>query len=233
MIKKNILAAIILLSITNTSKSEDYKISISKENYKSNISVENYKENITANLPKNRYLCFDILQEEPNSQNGVYSVDIDGDLNSYSSVNIYCDMNNGGWTLYDDFGKESTSRESLNMKAINSIVDLSTAGYTTFVSYVNHSNYPVNDEYISFFVGGSPNEIISRGTIQKTLPNYVNEIRVEVAVLRAGLDVIDVYFGDNHISTTNKTRTGLILQGSGLFQVHENNLSWIDALWIK
>lgn len=228
---KKILPIIITLSLYSYLNATEYKISINKKHYKNSIIIQENNEIVTE--PKTRYLCYDILQENSSSVNGVYSVDIDGDDSFYSPINAYCDMNNGGWTLYDDFGTLSTSRDSINMKGINSITDLTTAGYSHNVEHVNNTGYPTNDEYISFFIGGSMNEEVSRGKINKTLPDYISNIRVEVAVLRTSSDIIDVYFGADHKSTTNITRTGLELSGSGLFQVHENNLTWIDALWIK
>jgi hypothetical protein len=187
-----------------------------------------------------RWLCSDILNDGQSTGNGVYSVDPDGALSSYSSKPAYCDMSGGGWTLYDDFGTINGtyggSTSAYNRGGINSSSGASSAGYSVVATSWNAGSYHVEAQYLQFFNSGSP-----QGFLKKTLPNYVDNIRIDKAhdwhphpntFSFGGNTILDSGSTPRatiYLNNGNNDRELIMLEGS------DGNASiiWIDALWIK
>lgn len=180
-----------------------------------------------------RKMCFDILQENPTSINGIYLVNPDGDLTAYPAKLAYCDMSGGGWTLYDDFGTKNITANAIvqayNLNKINSIEKLAKANYETLITTINSPTYRIEEGYMHYFNSGQP-----LGYIQKVMPNWVASVRVDTEhTWYSGYN--NYYFGSqSYYEESYAGRTEKILNGNGMLRLEETlGIVWIDAVWVK
>lgn len=183
-----------------------------------------------------RNLCVDILNRGESTGNGVYTVDLDGEGTAHTARSAYCDMNGGGWTLYDSFGSKlvmtgGANPAAYNYSNINSTSALSSAGYNYYLNAINstYDNYYVSPFYMQFFYGSTP-----YGYIQKTIPSWALGVRVYQAH--------NWYGGTNWVSYGSTTYSipewagGSFKTFSGggkTLTMKENGIFWIDSVWVK
>ncbi len=102
-----------------------------------------------------RNMCYDILQENPSSENGSYTLDPDGS-GPIALKTAYCDMDAGGWTLYDNFGTSDSGFSAYNHARIIDGSTLSAANYTYNDLYFNKSNHYISNYFLQMYKSGSP-----------------------------------------------------------------------------
>lgn len=184
-----------------------------------------------------RQMCVNILNRGLSTGNGVYNVDPDGDGTTYSPVPAYCDMDNGGWTLYDSFGTKllmtgQNNPNAYNGNNINSSAALSAAGYTVYSNLFNDTyyGYHVDAYHLQWFYGGAP-----KGYLQKTMPNWIEGVRVMANNEWYG-GTQYIKYGDNDSSMGNyQATTPHIFNDTGgkLLYLEEGGIFWIESLWVK
>lgn len=196
------------------------------------IAVQSERNSVGTKIVRN--MCVDILNRGDSTGNGVYTVDPDGD-GSLPSRQAYCDMSNGGWTLYDSFGTHLIRTSSANPSAYNynnidSKSEISAAGYAYHFSSLNSSTYHRSAYYIQWFDSGAP-----IGWMKKTMPSWVQSVRVSVTN--------EWYGGTDTVRYGSDTRTVSPYQGHTYYDfntggnlelyMNENGILWTDSVWVK
>lgn len=177
-----------------------------------------------------RNMCVDILERNPGSGNGTYSVDPDG-VGPISARNAYCAMTTGGWTLLDNFGNFNYDIPAYNAPLINSMSAVSSAGYTHNLTHYNYSDYIVNKFYSQLIRSGS-----ATGYIQKAMPEWATGVRVDIANWYGGFNDVDLDGYTKTISTmTYPNQTTVTFRGTGMLTISErpSGIMWIDAIYVK
>lgn len=181
-----------------------------------------------------RNMCIDILNKGNSTGDGIYTVDTDGD-GSIAPKQAYCDMTNGGWTLYDSFGTHLVKTNSVNPIAYNynsikTIGDFGSAGYASYFSSLNSSAYHVTPYYIQWFEGG-----MTVGWIKKTMPSWVQSVKVEASnEWYGGTDTIR-YGTDTRTVTPYLKHTEFVFNTGGELELYmdEVGILWLDSVWVK
>lgn len=183
-------------------------------------------------LTKN--LCADILERGESTGNGIYSIDLDGHDSTYSPINAYCDMENGGWTLYDNFGTYLVEAgneiipSAYNSNYINSTDTLASSGYSYYLTNINVDAYMVSDYYLQFYYTGSS----VNGYISKKMPTWISKIRVSTTNPYNNYQYIN--YNGNSITINPYTDFKYYeFNGSGTLNVSEHGVVWIDSVWVK
>lgn len=199
------------------------------------IDVENEQD--ATGTRKLREMCVNILNRGLSTGNGVYNVDPDGDGTTYSPVPAYCDMDNGGWTLYDSFGTKllmtgQNNPNAYNGNNINTGAKIDAAGYTRYASAINTTSYGyhVDDYHVQWFEGGAP-----IGYIQKTMPNWIEGVRVISSNEWYGGSQNVRYGTDNRSVSGNQASMSHIFNdvGGKVLYMNENGIFWIESVWVK
>lgn len=238
--KKQILIAIGLTSVTALGSSFNIIINKNESNY--TIGTPDTDNPNPDPDPITRNMCFDILNRGESTGNGVYSVDPDGEGNAYTAKNAYCDMDNGGWTLYDSFGTElkqisASNPVAFNGNNLNTGTAARSAGYATYLDQINTTvnGYHVEPAYLQWHQSYS-----DKGYIKKNMPDWADiEIRVDAsnewssstgrqALYYNGVMVHDIAPKTTHNSYILDTSV------SGMeFKMQEIGMFWIDSIWVK
>lgn len=200
------------------------------------INVENEKEE--TGTKKIREMCINILNRGLSTGNGVYNVDPDGDGSTYSPVSAYCDMDNGGWTLYDSFGTKllqtgQANPNSYNGKSINTRSAISSAGYNFYSGTLNSNggyDYYFDDYHIQWYQSGSP-----VGYLEKTMPVWAEAIKVRSSNQWYGGTQRIIYGSDTRTVAGNTPEKSYIFNDTGgkLLRMEENGIFWTESVWVK
>ncbi|MBM26467.1 MAG: hypothetical protein CL760_12475 [Chloroflexi bacterium] len=184
-----------------------------------------------------RQMCVNILNRGLSTGNGVYNVDPDGDGTTYSPVPAYCDMDNGGWTLYDSFGTKllmtgQNNPNAYNGNNINSSATLSSAGYTVYSNFFNDTyyGYQVDAYHLQWFYGGEP-----KGYFQKTMPSWIEGVKViSTNEWYGGSQVISYGSDSRNVSGYQTTQHHIFNDTGGkVLLMQENGIFWTESVWVK
>lgn len=206
------------------------KILESEEFITDSLNITEQRDQIGTRSTRN--MCIDILNRGDSTGDGEYIVDPDGS-GSLPAKNAYCDMTNGGWTLYDAFGTKLIATNGItpsayNHRAINSISTLKNAGYSYYLTTINTSQYARSDYYMQFFYSGNPH-----GYIEKTLPAWVDGVRVSATNQWYKITSYTTV-GDTTISSPGYSKHRyMYFSGSGKLRMLETGIYWIDSVWVK
>jgi hypothetical protein len=225
--------------MTTISFAGNYNVIITKElnNYKIGDGTENPPTEPDKIL---RNMCFDILNRGESIGDGIYTVDPDGDGTTYNSKSAYCDMTNGGWTLFDSFGTElkqlgSANPPAFNGNNLNTGTATRAAGYETYLDQINISNYHREAAYMQWHEGYA-----AKGYIKKNMPSWADiEIRIDSSNEWSSSVGTQALYYDNvkiHDIAPKSSHNSYIIntQNSGKeFKMEETGLFWIDSVWIK
>lgn len=226
MDKKKLLLLLVSISSGTAIASEQFVITIDKKD--ANMV---FKDNLYE-----RNMCIDILNRGDSIGNGVYMVDPDGGSRDIKPREAFCDMDNGGWTLYDSFGTNlvmtnQSNPASYNGKNINSYSSLISSGWSVYASTYNTTSYDyhVDARYLQFFYSRDP-----YGYIEKSIPSWAMAIKVGVSN--------EWYSGGTQVSYGSETETMGAYQshteyefigGNKVLRVEEHGITWVDAIWVK
>lgn len=199
------------------------------------VDVENEQD--ATGTRKLREMCVNILNRGLSTGNGVYNVDPDGDGTTYSPVPAYCDMDNGGWTLYDSFGTKllmtgQNNPNAYNGNNINTGAKIDAAGYTRYAGSINTTSYGyhIDDYHVQWFQSGAP-----IGYIQKTMPSWIEGVKVISTNEWYGGSQVISYGSDSRNVSGNQTTQHHIFNDTGgkVLRMQENGIFWTESVWIK
>lgn len=187
-------------------------------------------------------MCVDILNRGESVGDGIYDIDPDGVGDEYLSKEAYCDMGNGGWTLYDSFGTELKQKgipnpESFNAKNINTKSATIAAGYNVCFDQVNTTvnGYHTEPSFMQWHQGYE-----SKGFMKKTLPTWANQgIRVDTSnEWSSSIGKQAIYYNSILVNEINAKTTYQIYEinksTSGMeLKLEEIGMFWIDSVWVK
>ncbi len=187
---------------------------------------------------KGRHLCADILNEYASSGNGYYNVDPDKD-GPLQSKEVYCDMEGGGWTLYENFGSLNFTAMSPTLgyshNHINSREELAEAGYSVLANIINGSEpwgYHIDDFHFQFFEGAS-----DLGYIEKELPRWIEQVRIDTDHQWYGGYNTFTFGNNTYRQDASTPRESIIFNSSAdnrLLRIEETQgIVWVEALWVK
>jgi len=201
----------------------------SQETNSHTITVTHEQDNVGTKVVRN--MCVDILNRGESNGNGVYNVSPDG----VNYRKAYCDMSGGGWSLFDSFGTQlvntgGANPASYNAQSINSVSAAQSAGYTTHIEYVNHTNYHTSAYYMQYFFGGA-----NYAYIQKVMPSWAKDVKVALSNQWIASTTTISYGSSSKTAGANAPHAEYTFSGGGqLLKVRENGgLVWIDSVWVK
>ena len=204
---------------------------IHSEDVVSQVNEITEEQDAIGTMHIGRNMCVDILERGESTGNGVYRVSPEG--GPYRDA--YCDMNGGGWTLYDSFGSkllltDNSSTPAFNKMNINNLDQIYSAGYDTYLTHVNYGQYVVNEYYLQFYYSSSP-----QGWIRKTMPDWIEGLKVGVSN--------EWYRHTNWVSYGSDTRSIAPYQahtvfefhsgGSQMLEIKEGGIQWVESVWVK
>lgn len=242
-----------LSMLTPFTFASDYVVVVSKKH--NDYSYGSGSTNPDPDEPILRNLCVDILNRGESKGNGIYEVDVDGIGEEYSSKQAYCDMTGGGWTLYDSFGgKLRLTNESgtpaYNAMDINSTAAIKSAGYEIrtgeFQVFFNESAYPLTDYHIQYHARNASSYKV-HGWIKKTMPEWIQGIRINSMNITppSQSDSVLTYKYDNNgvqekiieILPTIEQVDQLVyfenITGGAVLEYHEEDMGYLESMWVK
>ncbi len=176
--------------------------------------------------------CSQILLENPSATSGIYTINPEG-----TEFDVYCNMDydGGGWTLLDNFastvsGDSDTYEHAIGGSFITDSTSMSNAGYSTYLTTYEHSNYTRTSGYLQIFYSSSP-----EGYIEKTLPSYNDEVYVKwgnwysgSAYLKIGGSTVQSLGGNAGASTYQGTYSS-----GQKIRFQEAGIVWPGEVWVR
>jgi hypothetical protein len=179
--------------------------------------------------------CSDVLNTGV-TDSGVYTIDPDGPGGS-AAFDAYCNMtyDGGGWTLLDNFvsslaGDSDPYGAAIGGSNIQNSSGLTSAGYTTYLTHIEHTSYHREAGYLQMFYSSSP-----QGYIQKTLPSYADEVYVKWGNWYGGSAYL--MMNGSTVQTLGGNYGAATYQASydtgDVIRFQENGIFWVGEVWVR